>query len=129
MQKVPPRLRTFAKEQRRTMTRAETVLWRELRAARFAGAKFRRQVPIGPYIVDYLCFSRRLIVELDGEPHDRPEQQAHDARRDARLRSQGLAVLRFKNELVLGNANLALDKIRDASSVSLSKPATDLPVL
>jgi len=64
MQKVPPRLRTFAKEQRRTMTRAETVLWRELRAARFAGAKFRRQVPIGPYIVDYLCFSRRLIVVL-----------------------------------------------------------------
>jgi very-short-patch-repair endonuclease len=123
MQKVPPRLRTFAKEQRRTMTRAETVLWRELRAARFAGAKFRRQVPIGPYIVDYLCFSRRLIVELDGEPHGRPEQQAHDARRDAWLRSQGLAVLRFKNELMLGNANLALDEIRAALRV----PPADLP--
>jgi very-short-patch-repair endonuclease len=123
MQKVPPRLRAFAKEQRRAMTRAEILLWRELRAGRFARAKFRRQVPIGPYIVDFVCFAARVIVELDGEPHDKPEQQAYDLRRDAWLTSQGFRVLRFRNELVLGNANLALDEIRTALRVSLRDPA------
>ena len=96
------------------MTRAEAVLWRELRAGRFAGCKFRRQVPIGPYIADFVCFAARLIVELDGEPHDKPEQIEHDGRRDAWLKSQDLRVLRFKNEIVLGNANLVLRPIAEA---------------
>jgi very-short-patch-repair endonuclease len=113
MQKIPPRLRAFAKEQRRSMTRAEAVLWRELRAGRFAGCKFMRQVPIGPYIADFVCFAARLIVELGGEPHDKPEQIEH-GRRDAWLTSQDFRVLRFKNEIVLGNANLVLSPIAEA---------------
>jgi very-short-patch-repair endonuclease len=64
-----------------------------------------------------VCFAARLIVELDGEPHDKPEQQAYDARRDAWLTSQEFTVLRFRNELVLGNAGLALDQIRAALRV------------
>jgi very-short-patch-repair endonuclease len=93
------------------MTRAEIVIWRELRAGRFAGFKFRRQVPFGPYIVDFICFAARLVVELDGEPHEKPDQQMHDTQRDAWLTSQGSHVLRVKNELVLGNADLVLDEI------------------
>ncbi|MFL5123187.1 MAG: endonuclease domain-containing protein [Microvirga sp.] len=114
MQKIPPRLRAFAKEQRRSMTRAEAVLWRELRPGRFAGCNFRRQVPIGPYIADFVCFAARLFLELDGEPHDKPEQIEHDGTRDAWLKSQDFRVLRFKNEIVLGNANLVLSPIAEA---------------
>jgi very-short-patch-repair endonuclease len=94
------------------MTRAEIVLWRELRGARFQGFKFKRQVPIGPYIADFVCFAARIIVEVDGEPHRDPEQREHDARRDAWLTAQGFTVLRFDNDLVLGNAMVALDQIR-----------------
>ena len=77
--------------------------------------KFRRQVAIGPYIADFACFDARLIVELDGRPHERPEQEAHDRKRDAWLNAQGFRVLRIPNDLVLGGSGeLALDRIREA---------------
>ena len=56
----------FARQLRREMTMAEAMLWRALRGSRFAGLKFRRQAPVGPYIADFLCIASRLIVELDG---------------------------------------------------------------
>ena len=65
-----PRLRAFAREQRQSYTRAEDTFWQQVRGRRFHGLKFRRQVPIPPYIADFLCASARLIVELDGEPHE-----------------------------------------------------------
>jgi very-short-patch-repair endonuclease len=68
-----------------------------------------------------LCFAARLVVELDGEPHDKPEQIEHDARRDAWLESQVFKVLRFKNDIVLGNAELALEPIAEV----LCGPSTD----
>ncbi|MDJ0447700.1 endonuclease domain-containing protein [Methylocystis sp. JR02] len=97
---------TQARSLRRNMTVAEDMLWRCLRGRGFEGLKFRRQVPIGPYIADFACLERRLIIELDGRPHEEPEQQAHDRRRDAWFFANGWRVLRLDNERVIGGAAL-----------------------
>jgi very-short-patch-repair endonuclease len=104
----------FARALRRKMTIAEEILWRSLRNSLFDGLKFRRQVPIGKYVVDFLCIEHSLIVELDGPPHDREEQRLHDAARDAWLHARGYRVLRFDNDLVIGGGNIPLDRIREA---------------
>jgi very-short-patch-repair endonuclease len=115
---MPARVSTehtaFARKLRREMTRAETMLWGSLRGGALDGLKFRRQVPIGRYVVDFLCVDLRLAVELDGAPHDREEQKAHDAARDEWLRGHGYRVLRLRNELVIGGGNIPLDMIRAA---------------
>ncbi len=80
------------------MTEAEVRLWRLLRARRFAGFKFRRQVPLGPYIADFACLETRLIVEADGSQH---AGSTHDQRRDLWFRSQGYRILRFWNNDIL----------------------------
>ena len=84
----------FAKHLRRTMTDVEVKLWVALRDRRFENFKFRRQVPIGKYIVDFVCQEKKLIVELDGSQH---EGSVHDQVRDAWLRSVGYKTLRFWN--------------------------------
>jgi len=84
------------------MTDAERKLWSLLRGNRL-GVKFRRQVPYGPYILDFYCVKARLVIELDGSQHYTPEGRRRDARRDAYLRSDGLEVLRFLNEEVFVN--------------------------
>ncbi|WP_246731550.1 endonuclease domain-containing protein [Methylocapsa sp. S129] len=96
------------------MTNAEATLWRLLRGSHVDGLKFRRQVPIGPYIADFLCFQRRLIVELDGPPHDGDERKSRDAARDDWLREQGYQVVRFPNDLIIGSGNIIVDRIRAA---------------
>ena len=96
------------------MTSAEAILWRSLRGSAFMGMKFRRQVPIGKYVVDFLCVEHRLILELDGAPHDDPRQKQYDARRDAELTEQGYRVLRFPNDLIIGGGDIVLDHIRAA---------------
>ena len=90
-----------ARRLRKNMTDAERVLWRELRAARLGGYRFRRQTPLGKYVVDFVCLEARLVVEVDGGQH--VERQEEDARRTAWLESQGFRVLRFWNNEVLGN--------------------------
>jgi very-short-patch-repair endonuclease len=86
-----------ARSLRRNETEAERRLWGLLRSRRFDGCKFRRQVPIGKCIVDFVCFERRLIIELDGSQH---ADSAHDERRVAWLRNDGYRVLRiWNNEL------------------------------
>jgi very-short-patch-repair endonuclease len=104
---------SFARSLRRDMTVAEEILWRSLRGSRFGGLKFRRQVPIGKYVVDFLCVEHRFIVELDGAPHEKKEQQGHDALRDAWLRERGYRILRLPNDIVIGG-DIALDMIRGA---------------
>jgi len=86
-----------ARRLRRDQTDEERQLWRELRAGRFAGFKFRRQHPVGNYCLDFDCPAARLSVELDGSQHGFPEQRKHDARRTERLASEGIAELRFWN--------------------------------
>lgn len=86
---------------RQRMTDAERALWRSLRARSLEGWKFRRQVPIGPYVVDFLCASKKIIVEVDGGKH--AKHVAQDAKRTEFLQSQGYRVLRFWNNEVLQN--------------------------
>ena len=112
--RYPERQLSHARQLRRDMTNAEAMLWRALRGSRLNGVKFRRQVPVGPYIADFLCFQRRLIVELDGAPHDGEERKDRDATRDQWLREQGYRVLRFPNDLMLGGGDLVIDAIRAA---------------
>ena len=93
---------------RRAPAEAELRLWRLLRARRLSGFEFRRQVPIGPYVVDFLCVSARLIVEADGSQHG---ESIRDERRDADLAGQGWAVLRFWNHDILRNRESVIDTI------------------
>ena len=90
-----------ARELRAQMTDAERLHWHYLRAHRFHGLGFRRQVPLGSYIVDFLCESQRLIVEVDGGQH--ADRAVEDARRTQWLEAQGYRVVRFWNNEVLGN--------------------------
>lgn len=94
-QVTSPIQQQHARELRNHQTPTERDLWQQLRAKRFAGFKFRRQQPLGRYIVDFVCFEQRLIVELDGSQH--ADQQDYDAERDAWLQAQGFRVLRFWN--------------------------------
>jgi very-short-patch-repair endonuclease len=88
MPRQNPELTRFAREMRAEPTRAEAILWLSLRG-KSLGVRFRRQVPIGPYIADFACLSHRLIVEIDGLTHDEPGQYEYDQRRDRWFGSQG----------------------------------------
>ena len=107
-------LRRFAREQRAQAVQAEALIWRAVRNRRCDGAKFQRQVPLGNYIVDFVCFAHRLIVEIDGPSHDVPEQRLADECRDVWLRDQGFRVLRLSNDLVIASTEIAVGRIRQA---------------
>ena len=98
-----------AKHMRHSPTDAETRLWRNLRAGRLAGYKFRRQQPPGRYIVDFVCFEERLVIEVDGGQH--LDAQLSDASRTKWLESEGFRVLRFWNDDVLLRNSLVLEEI------------------
>ncbi|WP_176597451.1 MULTISPECIES: endonuclease domain-containing protein [Sphingobium] len=101
---MPPKRKTVAQARglRRALSPPEIALWQWLRE-RPEGLKFRRQHPVGPYVLDFYCASARLAIEVDGGFHDNAEQSAHDQMRDAWLRSQGVQVLRIKAVDVLRN--------------------------
>src|SRR5689334_6593847 len=117
---VSDRQRNRAKQLRQTMTRAETLLWRYLEANRIDGLGFRRQSPIRNYIVDFVCMSAKLIVELDGESHDFADQQKADQKRDAFFVSEGFQVLRFTNEQVMSNLEGVVEAIRQTAAARAS---------
>lgn len=104
--------RDFARKLRREMTDAERALWRILRDRRFDRVKFRRQVSLGRYVADFLSYSARLIVEVDGSQHGE-ERSAHDLERTAWLESHGFRVLRFWNNEVLGNLEGVVRRITE----------------
>jgi very-short-patch-repair endonuclease len=106
--------RKFARAQRRNMTRAEALLWRELRNHRLDGHGFRRQTPIGPYFADFVCLARKLVVEADGRTHENEEAATRDEARDAWFRRAGYRVLRFPDELVIGGLPIVVERIRAA---------------
>ena len=105
------KLRGRAKSMRSQPTDAEHRLWQILRAHRFTGFKFKRQVPIDFYVADFVCFSARLIVEVDGGQH---AENARDPKRDAYLRSQGFRVLRIWNNELFANEEGAAEAILSA---------------
>jgi very-short-patch-repair endonuclease len=100
--------RDAARVLRRNSTDVEQTMWRLLRDRRFVGVKFRRQVPIGPYVADFASIQHRLIVELDGGQH---ADRISDARRDAFLVDQGWRVVRFWNNEVIENRNGVLERL------------------
>jgi very-short-patch-repair endonuclease len=103
--------RSFARKLRRQQTSFEDQLWQQLRGRRL-GYKFRRQVPLGRYVADFICFDAKLVVELDGRQHE--EQRIYDAARTAEIEAQGLVVLRFGNEQVRDELESVLACIRRA---------------
>ena len=101
------RLREFAREMRRSATDAEIAMWRLLRNRRLA-FKFRRQVPFQNYILDFVCFEKRLVIEIDGSQHaDSPRDQA----RDRQLAAEGFEVARYWNNDVLQQSSAVLEDI------------------
>src|ERR1700722_14529818 len=104
-------------------TDAELRLWRLLRDRRLSGFKFRRQVPVGPYIVDFRCVGAKLIVEADGSQH---AESPRDKARDAYLGSQGWKVLRFWNNEVLRNREGVLETIFAHAAKPSSGPSGHL---
>jgi very-short-patch-repair endonuclease len=105
--------RSLAKTMRRTMTSEERILWRYLRKPGIPGLRFRRQAPIGPYIVDFFCPLVRLVIEVDGGQH---ALSSRDEVRDAWLASRGYRVLRFWNNDVAGNIEGVCTAIARAAS-------------
>ncbi len=102
-------MKAVARKLRKQSTDAERKLWRHLRAHRMAGYKFKRQVVIEPYIVDFACLEARLIVEADGGQH--LEQVEDDLKRSEFLESLGYKVLRFWNDEILCSIDIVLERI------------------
>ena len=97
------RLTVFAKSLRKNSTETEKLLWRHLRTKQLHGLKFRRQEIIGDYIVDFVCYAKKIVIELDGGQHAEEKNKLKDQVRDQWLRNQGFVVLRFWDNEVLRN--------------------------
>ena len=126
---VPREPRQFARQLRQTATRAEDVLWQALRGRRLQGLKFKRQVPVLAYTVDFFCFDRKLVVEIDGQQHD--WFATYDANRTAEIEQHGLTVIRFRNEDVLNDLDAVLEAITTVAlgpRTSLRSPSPLAPL-
>ena len=109
---------TRNRELRQRQTKAESLIWTVLRAKRLAGLKFRRQHAIGPYIVDFACIEKDVVIELDGGYHE--HQYEKDRVRQAFLESEGWQVIRFSNEDVLSDV--------EAVAISIARQMGVAPV-
>ena len=109
--KLPPKLLAAARDLRKNQTNAEKLLWQMLRSKQLADCKFRRQHPVGGYILDFYCHEKKLAVELDGGQHNEPEQRKHDEARTDWLKEQGIEVLRFWNNDVLQKPEAVMEEI------------------
>ena len=116
-----PVITTRARELRSNPTDAERVLWRHLRLRHIGGYKFRRQRPIGPYIVDFVCLGKYVVIEVDGGQHR--QRRLYDARRDGWLREKGFTVLRFWDDEVLKQ----VENVKQAIWEALHAPSSILP--
>ena len=103
----------FSRNLRKNQTDVEKILWSKLRGKRFGGIKFRRQQLIGHYIVDFVSFERKLIIDLDGGQHNSDEEKYKDAQRTKWFHSQGFEVLRFWNSEIAGDLDGVLHVIHD----------------
>jgi very-short-patch-repair endonuclease len=115
----------FARKLRREQTDAERKLWYALRGRRFQMFKFRRQQPIGPYIVDFVCFERKVVIELDGDQHGSESGLLYDAARTRRLKNDGFCILRFPNRELSGNLENVLAAVARALSQAVSPLTRD----
>jgi len=104
---------SFARELRQQHTNAERALWMKLRNRELEGVKFRRQQPIGPYIVDFVSLQRRLIIEIDGGQHNEEREKERDEERTMSLEERGYRIMRFWNNEVMTNPEGVLERIRE----------------
>jgi very-short-patch-repair endonuclease len=111
-----PKLFIFAREMRKSYTKAEKILWEELKRYRKQGIIFRRQHPIDIFIADFYCHASKLVIEVDGDIHDTPDNIDYDIGRSAELDKFGITVVRFKNEDVISDVNTVLIKINEIIS-------------
>ena len=125
MKAQPKSIRNLAGHLRRNQSDAERKLWRCLRSRRFREARFRRQHPIGPYIVDFYCADFGLVVELDGGQH--VQQLEADKTRTAFLEQRGYQVLRFWNTDALKHTDAVLERIAQAMEGSGTPPHSASP--
>ena len=109
-----PNLVNRAKELRQTETEPEQIIWSWLRAKKLKGVKFRRQEPVGIYIVDFVSFEKKLIIEIDGGQHSIEKNKASDDARTVWLESQGFHVLRFWNNEVTSNLDGVIARIEES---------------
>ncbi len=122
---MPHPITLKARRLRSNMTEAEQRLWRRLRNAQL-GVAFRRQYPVGPYVVDFACVPLKLLIELDGGQH--MEAQAYDQRRDTWLRSKGFRLLRFWNHDVMQNIDAVVEAIwREVEGLRGKSPSRPPP--
>jgi very-short-patch-repair endonuclease len=112
-----------ARKLRREMSLPEVLLWEQLRAAK-QGMKFRRQHPVGPYIADFYCSAAKLVIEIDGEAHDRGDRPERDIVRDAAMRNAGYEVLRISAADVLKYMEAVILTIRAAAESPLHRAST-----
>lgn len=110
-----------ARALRRDGTDAEQRLRQHLRARQLAGHKFRRQHPLGPYVLDFVCLEKHLVVELDGGQHNAADAMAHDQNRTRWLQAQGFEVLRFWNHEVLQQTKEVLERLLQALTPTPSR--------
>jgi len=122
---LPESLRTHARELRKAATDVESLLWILLRSNQLPGKKFRRQHPIGNYILDFYCHEAKLAIELDGGQHADGVQHLHDEKRSAWLDEQGITVLRFWNNEVLANTEGVLQYVYDHLDGQTLTPTPD----
>lgn len=120
--KPHPRLRQQARTLRKNATEVEKLLWLRLRKRQLLNCKFRRQHPIGPYIVDFVCMDKKLIVELDGGQH--ADTTAYDDQRTEYLERNGYVVLRFWNNQVAEDLDDVLASIHAALERHVQGPPT-----
>lgn len=113
------RVTAKARSLRQNMTKAEVILWVNLRKWSLNGARFRRQHPIGPYITDFACPAAKLIVEVDGATHSTPDELAYDAQRTKYLEQQGWTVIRVSNTDIYEN----MDGVWRTIAARLAPPA------
>lgn len=116
----------FARRLRSTQTDCENMLWSRLRGHRLSGLKFRRQQPVGVYVVDFFCPEKKLIVELDGGQHQ--ARAEYDADRDAWLKAEGYTVLRYWNNEITGNLEGVLEHIGRAAGIFAEAPPSPQPL-
>ena len=110
--RISANTRQAAQRLRRDQTPYERRLWPHLKQLKPShGLHFRRQAPIGPYIADFVCFAKKLVVELDGETHVSGASVASDAKRDAFLHAQSFRVLRFPNRIVVTDVASVVDTV------------------
>ena len=100
-----------ARAMRSAPTAAESKLWQALRNRQLNNTKFARQEPIGPYVADFVCRVKKLVIEIDGVTHETPEDLTHDAARTTYLEREGYRVIRFKNEDIFGDLGPVLEAI------------------